>query len=352
MSEPGRRGPARRPTAIRLDEAALVDDDTPPPAGRTTVVLDPDEEAIAPPPVRRRGISWGGLFLAGLGGLVSLGFAMSVDTLIRELFDRADWLGWVGAAFAALTVVGALVVVLREAFALARLKRIDRLRAAAEAAAAADDRRAAERVVADLLALARDRPETARGRAAMAEHLAEIIDGRDLLVLAEREVLAPLDARAVAMVVGSARRVSVVTALSPRALIDLAYVLAEAVSLVRRLATLYGGRPGALGFVSLIREVVGHLAVTGGIAAGDSLIHEVVGRSVASRLSARLGEGVVNGLMTARVGLAAIDVCRPLPFLATRRPTVSDVVAEVARSLPPAKEAPAKEAPVKEPPTA
>jgi putative membrane protein len=333
MTEPRRSG--RRPTAFRLDEATLVEPGAQPPADVTAVVLaDGEDEAAAAPPRRRRSFSWGSLFLAGLGAIVSLGIGVAVDQLIRDLFARAEWLGWLAAAIAAVTALAALVVVLREAIALLRLRRIDKLRSAAEAAAAADDRAKAEAAIADLVRLVRDRPETARGRAAMADHLGEIIDGRDLLVLAEREILAPLDRRATAMVVAAAKRVSVVTALSPRALVDMLYVLAEAVSLVRRLATLYGGRPGALGFVSLMREVVSHLAVTGGLAAGDSLIHEIVGRSVASRLSARLGEGVVNGLMTARVGLAAIDVCRPLPFLATKRPTVSDVVGEVARIVP------------------
>ena len=63
-----------------------------------------------------------------------------------------------------------------------------------------------------------------------------------------------------------------------------------------------------------MRHVIAHLAVTGGIAAGDSLIQQMLGHGVAAKLSARLGEGVLNGLLTARLGLAAIDVARPLPF--------------------------------------
>lgn len=38
---------------------------------------------------------------------------------------------------------------------------------------------------------------------------------------------------------------------------------------------------------------------------------------------------MINGLLTARVGLAAIDVCRPLPFLALPRPGVGDVMSGV-----------------------
>jgi hypothetical protein len=136
----------------------------------------------------------------------------------------------------------------------------------------------------------------------------------------------PFDESARRMVLSSAKRVALVTAISPRALIDLLFVGSEILRLIRRLATLYGGRPGTLGFIRLARETIGHLAVTGGIAAGDSLVQQIVGHGVAARLSARLGEGVVNGMLTARVGIAAIEVCRP-PFINGTPPRLSDVMA-------------------------
>ena len=68
-----------------------------------------------------------------------------------------------------------------------------------------------------------------------------------------------------------------------------------------------------------------HLAITGGVAVGDSLVQQVVGHGIAARLSARLGEGVLNGMLTARVGLSAMAVCRPMPFAAGKPPSVSDV---------------------------
>jgi putative membrane protein len=96
------------------------------------------------------------------------------------------------------------------------------------------------------------------------------------------------------------------------------------VRLLRRIAEIYGGRPGVLGFFRLARSIGAHLAVTGGMAVGDSLVQQLLGHGIAARLSARLGEGVLNGLLTARIGLAAMAVCRPVPFASMKPPGVRE----------------------------
>ncbi len=55
------------------------------------------------------------------------------------------------------------------------------------------------------------------------------------------------------------------------------------------------------------------------MAVGESVMQQVLGLGIAARVSAKLGEGVLNGLMTARFGLAALNVCRPLPFVREAR---------------------------------
>ena len=181
----------------------------------------------------------------------------------------------------------------------------------------------------ELIRLYDGRPETARGRGALARHIEEIIDGRDLVGLAETELMLPFDEAARRLVLTSAKRVALVTAISPRALVDVIFVAAQILRLIRQLASLYDGRPGTFGFLRLARAAIAHLAVTGGMAAGNSLVQQILGHGIAAKLSARLGEGVINGLLTARVGIAAIEVCRPLPFVNTRPPRLADVMAEL-----------------------
>jgi putative membrane protein len=84
--------------------------------------------------------------------------------------------------------------------------------------------------------------------------------------------------------------------------------------------------------ISLFRRVLSHLAITGGVAVTDSVVQQVVGHGLAARLSVRLGEGMVNGLLTARLGLLAIDVTRPLPFYGLPRPALNDLAGSLLRS--------------------
>jgi putative membrane protein len=138
--------------------------------------------------------------------------------------------------------------------------------------------------------------------------------------------MAPLDAAARAEVEAAARQVATVTALVPLALADVAAALFANLRMIRRIAEIYGGRSGTLGSLRLLRRVFGHLVATGAVALTDDLISSVAGGGVLSKLSRRFGEGMVNGALTARVGIAAMEVCRPLPFDALPRPGVTETV--------------------------
>lgn len=290
-------------------------------------------DALTPPPVQpmKHGFGWGKLAFSAFAALAGIAIGLAVDSFIRDLFARNDWLGWAALAIAAVGALAVLVLVVRELAALARLRTLSGMREAADEVRQTDDLAAARNITLRIVALYGSRPETAHGRALLAENASDIMDGSDLIHLIERDLLAPLDKTARTLVMNAAKRVSVVTAVSPRAVVDILYVLFENTRLVRRIAEHYGARPGFFASFGLMRRVLTHLAATGAIAVGDSLIQQMIGHGLAARLSARLGEGVVNGLLTARIGIAAIDVCRPLAFDAEKRPGVNEFLAELVR---------------------
>jgi len=289
-------------------------------------------EQAAEPPIaapRRRGMPLLSILLSALGLLFSAAFALWLDGLIRDLYGRADWLGYSAITVTTIAALAVLAIVARELWALRRLASVQALKQDAEAALLDRQPAQARAIVARLVDLCRAMPETASGRAALDATQTDIIDSEGLIRLAELELLGPADRRARRLVMEASKRVSIVTAVSPRAIVDLGYVLFEAARLIRSVAETYGTRPGRLGMLRLFGDVVAHLAVTGSIAVGDGIAQQLLGHGLASKISARLGEGVINGLMTARIGIAAMDLLRPLPFTAIKRPGVSDFVADL-----------------------
>jgi putative membrane protein len=330
----------RRPATFKLDDPAVIvmdPDDASRPSRGTVHVRPETDPTLLPVPVDaplvpvQRGFRWGAMFWSAMGGLVTLGLGLGVTRLIEDLFARSESLGYLGLALAVAAALALVIVVTREALGLARLATIEKLHLRASAVLASDDRTESRAIVRDLLGLARENPHLARARAALQGHADDIIDGADMIRLAERELMTPLDQEARRMVSSAAQRVSIVTAVSPRAVIDVLFVFVASLRLIRQLARLYGARPGALGMIRLMRHVIAHLAITGGMAVGDSLIQQVLGHGIAAKLSQRLGEGVLNGLLTARLGLAAIDVTRPLPFTALPRPALGDLAKDLLR---------------------
>ncbi len=332
--------PPRRPATFKLDDPGVVvmDPDDSGRLSRGTIQIVPEaESAQLPVPVdtpllpARRGFRWGTLFWSAVAGLVLLGSGLGILNLVEDLFARNEGLGFLGLALAVIAVVALAVITMRELVGLARLATIEKLHLRAAEVLISDDRAASRTVVADLLKLAHRTPQLARARSALQSHTDDIIDGADMIRLAERELMTPLDEEARRLVSTAAQRVSVVTAVSPRALFDVLFVFVASLRMIRQLARLYGGRPGALGMIRLLRHVIAHLAITGGMAASDSLIQQMLGHGIAAKLSQRLGEGMLNGLLTARLGLAAIDVTRPLPFNALPRPALTDLAKDLIR---------------------
>ena len=174
------------------------------------------------------------------------------------------------------------------------------------------------------------------GRAELQERLASfrgqasdaLSDGEQLRLFAAT-VLGPLDQSAYQIVRRGARDIGALTALSPLGLLDGVLVLARTLAMLRAIARLYGVRPGALASLSLLRRTLRNVLAAGvGELMSDAAV-EATGATLLSTLSARAGQGVVNGLLAAKLGLAAMQLCRPLPFTAAELPTLRQLRTEL-----------------------
>ncbi len=318
------------PVLIELEDATPVaspSDVAPVPEMRPQAMQKIAQAAAKPPSRLAR---W---FWSLLGALVAFMLSVAAWDFVTGMIARNPVLGGIASLLAGLLILVLLILALREWRGFARLKRLDHLQKSAAAALNLGDLEGAKRVTDQVLALYSGREDVQWGRQNFNEAKGDVFDADGLLGLAEVELLAPLDAAAINEIESAARSVAATTALVPLALADVAVALSANLRMIRRIAEIYGGRSGWLGNWRLTRSVFTHLVATGAVAVGDDLIHSVAGGGVLSKISRRFGEGVINGALTARVGVAALEVCRPLPFVRASRPAITGLVQRALTGL-------------------
>lgn len=323
-------GHYRKPTAFELDEEEK-------PKSRHTMEFEvdvPRGDLVAVPavPLRvSRGFHWGLILVTALAALVSLWAGLAITTLVEEFFTRSAALGWLALGVAGLAGTAAVAIIFREIWGLLRLRRIEHIQILSARAINLDEVQASAETISGLAGLYANRSDTNWGMTAFRDHASDIMDPRDRVKLFDRLVLKPLDEESHRIIARRARRVTLLTTVTPAAALDILFVAAQNLRMLRELAELYGGRPSTLSTLKLARMVVSHLAVTGGLALSDNLIQHVIGKGVLGRLSARFGEGAVNGIMTSRIGLAARDVCRPVPQADSKKESLGSLLRELVK---------------------
>lgn len=327
--------PRRGPVIIETDlpETALSPDTAPPvPESGASAPTGRAMQAVTTGAAKRR--SWAGrLFWSALTGLLGLMIGVAFWDFIAELAARNATLGRIALVLAVVAAAMALLFVVREAAALLRLGRIDRLRRAVDQVWRDPSRDAALAAVEKISAFYASRPELRWAHDTVRAQSGEVFDADALLALTETQYLAPLDGAARAEIETAVRQVATATALVPLALADVAVALAVNIRMIRRVAAIYGGRAGWFGSLRLLRAVALHLVATGAVAVGDDLIGSLAGGGLLSKISRRFGEGVVNGALTARVGIAAMEIIRPMPFHSESRPRVTVLVGAALKGM-------------------
>lgn len=346
MSEPEQK--PRPPRAFRIDDPALKHaDELPEPASDI-----PSRRVPSAPTPRglgvtgiERGFRWGSLMLSAMLALASLAAGLWFTRFVTIALQREDWVGWVATALMVLIAASGVILLLKELWGFRRLAQLARLRKLVRDLKPAEDPKGERDAVRLLVRHYAGRSDLKWGLQRLSEHAGDVLAPGELIRLADRELLQPIDVEARRVILKSAKRVATVTALSPMMWVAMGYVLVENVRMFRAIATLYGGRPGALGALRLGRLVVTHIIATGGLAMTDDLLGQFLGQDALRRLSRRLGEGAFNGALTARLGVAAVEVTRPAPFIDTEPVRVREIFSELLRSLRGAGEPPLPQPP-------
>lgn len=319
--------PAEKPVTLAANPA-----DAPPVPDTEMAVRGATMQVVTKMAARKPSRLWR-LFFWSLATLLGFAVSLAFWDFVTGLMDRNIWLGRAALGLLALLIVACLLLIARELASFARLRRIDGLRAASDDLRTAGERAAAVTHAENLLRLYRGRDDLAWAVADYNEGIAGQLDATCVLDFVETTLMPPLDTQATDQIEAASRQVATATAIVPLALADVVVALTANIRMIRRIAEIYGGRAGSFGSWRLMRAVAAHLVATGAVAIGDDLIGSVAGGGVLSKVSRRFGEGIINGALTARVGIAAMEVCRPMPFVAAKKPRVTALIKRALTGL-------------------
>lgn len=317
---------------FELDPAKLGPGDVelvqPEPDGPLPAPLAPAIEPDQPKsrPWLRMLLGGGSLFLLGLLGVDAYDAA-------SELFARSVWLGGAFSVLLGLTFLGALGLVGREMVSLRRLVRVDDLRQEGEQLMTSEAHGQADDLLRKIEKLYRDRDDLDKPIWRFHDQASDALNDRERLDLFSHHVFRPMDQAAYKIVKASGRDIAVLTALTPIGALDSLIVMVRTVSMMRGIAKLYGVRPGFAATIRLAKRALRNIVIAG---VGELVSHaavETAGASLLRVLSARAGQGAVNGLLAARIGLSIMQICRPLPFAQHELPSLKKLRAEIFKEL-------------------
>lgn len=136
----------------------------------------------------------------------------------------------------------------------------------------------------------------------------------EVLELYSRVVLSKVDQKAVAEIAKYSSESVVLIALSPVALLDMVIMLWRNLKMIDKIAGLYGLKLGYWSRIKLIRQVFVNMVYAGASELVADFGADMIGADMLGKLSGRLAQGLGAGLLTARLGLKTLKLCRPIPF--------------------------------------
>ncbi|WOT04076.1 TIGR01620 family protein [Shewanella youngdeokensis] len=153
------------------------------------------------------------------------------------------------------------------------------------------------------------------------------------LVLFEATVLVERDLLAKKIVRRFAQESALLLAASPLAVLDMAIILWRNQSMINQIADCYGVELGYWSRIKLIRGIISNIIYAGTSEIVTDLGTQLLSVEMSGKLSARLGQGLGGGLLTARLGYQAMALCRPLEFSEQTKPKLKGIHKELLLEL-------------------
>ncbi|AOM40276.1 YcjF family protein [Xenorhabdus hominickii] len=259
------------------------------------------------------------------GAILLLGISVIAQFIqwIYQSWQQHDWIALGVAAAGSMIVFAGIGTVIREWRRLYHLRQRteerDIARTLLQSHGIGQGRQFCEKI-AEQAGIGQQHPALQRWQAVVHE----THNDREIVMLYSQLVQPVVDAQAKKEISRSAAESALMIAVSPLAIVDMAFIAWRNIRLINRIATLYGIELGYFSRIRLFRLVLLNIAFAG----ASELIREVgmdwLSQDIAARLSARAAQGIGAGLLTARLGIKAMELCRPLPWIDGDKPKLGD----------------------------
>ncbi len=301
-----------------LKEKATPEDSTPHaqefPLTSVSVTVEQDDsnrtDRLKRP--RKKSSRWTTLFSISIASLLSAGVISEVYRLISWGLDIHPALGATFIAITSLATISGLVWTWQGFKGLRQLKQTEALHAEADSLRQQKTHGEAVPLLKKLDSYYESTPVNKTFKAAVQQVDSAYNDG-EIIRYISQHALKDQDEAARRCVHRYSVQSGIMVALSPYATFDMWLVGWRNLKMLREITEIYGISPGAATQWSLLRKVLHNIAFAG---LSEMTIHagsHLLGSSLTSTVSARAGQGIGAGLFTARSGLQAIRLCRPLP---------------------------------------
>ena len=307
--------PLSSATSTEFDfDAPFVEQDT----------LDNDEAALQDitsvirPNAKRK---WGMTALVvGFSGLLT----WQLVDLVYESINTQSWLslGWTGLV-ASLSVFG-LARLFKELIALRKLRHHFTLQEQAEALIQTNGVGNAESFC-EKLAQSGDKSvdkvalKQWHSQLHGAHSDAEVFDLYDSIVMKKQDELA------LQTISKYSSESAALVAISPLAIADMLLVAWRNLKMIDDLSVIYGVSLGYWARIRLFKSVLKNMAFAGATELAIDSGMDMLSTSLASKLSARAGQGIGVGILNARLGVQALTLLRPLPWFPNRNVRLAHV---------------------------
>lgn len=297
-------------------------------------VCEPDE-SVAPlvdtscTEAHRAG-RWGKFWIFGLFAVIGLSAAELV-LFIRYVFEQNDWLGGLWLVVLSVLLLLAVGELVKQFIGLRRLKKQEQNKRKAEHIYNSPAIGLGESFC---LTLAKDLPSASQTMVAKWQtDIASHHNDKEVLALFELQVLVPADKAALKTITQHASAAGAMIAVSPFALLDMAIVLWRNFRMMNQISEAYGVSLSYWGRVSLVRNVFKTMLYAGASEIIADAGNYALGTGLAGKLSTRLAQGMSAGVLTARIGVKTMQECRPVPWLATKKPGISGITTQLLEDL-------------------